>query len=68
MTLIKLATQATLSFDAIVARIQSRRRHDGGGGGLFAAQPTLVWPCKQPSRVALHGSVDTAPRAVHEQT
>jgi len=24
--------------------------------GLFGAQPTLVWPSKQPSRVALHSS------------
>jgi len=36
-------------FRAIVARVKSRRRHDSGDGGLFAAQPTLVWPCKQPS-------------------
>jgi len=40
----------------LVARVESRRRHRGGGGGLFGAQPTPVWPSKQPSRVALHGT------------
>ena len=28
----------------------------GGGGRSFGAQPTPVWQCKQPSRVALHNS------------
>jgi len=28
----------------------------GGSGRLFGAQPAPVWPCKQPSRIALHSS------------
>jgi len=34
-----------------VARVESRRRHHGVGGSLCGAQPTPVWPCKQPSTV-----------------
>ena len=50
--------RAILALRTIVVRVESgsraaTRRHHGGGGGLFGAKPTLVWPCKHPSRVAL---------------
>jgi len=51
-----LILRATLALRSIVARVESRRRHHGSGGGLFGAQPTPVWPCKLPSKVALHGT------------
>jgi len=46
----------TTSHNRAKVRVKSRRRHHGGGGGLFGAHPTLVLPCKQPSRIAFHGN------------
>jgi len=46
--------RATLALGAIVVRVESRRQHYGGDCGLFGAQPTPVWSCKQLSRVAIH--------------